>query len=202
MKPKLGGMDGRVCEFQSIMPIENISSVLEFGILSNERVKALRHQSVAMQEIQERRDKKRVPGGLKLHQYANLYFHARNPMMYKRRPEAPRLCVLRVSTDVRHEKGVVFTDCNAASGYVRFLHPSQSRLLNFDAIFALDWRHPDDEIAEIRHRSQKCAEVLVPHCVEPRFLIGAYVVDAVRLNQMKALGFNLPVSIDSEMFFR
>ena len=184
------------------MPIENISSVLEFGILSHERAKALKHRSVAMQEVQDRRDNKRVPGGLRLHQYANLYFHARNPMLYKRKSEAVSLCVLRISTDLRHEKGVVFTDCNAASDYVRFLHPSQARLLNFDAIFALDWRHPEDEIAQVRHRSQKCAEVLVPHCVEPRFLIGAYVVDAVRLNQLRALGFSLPVSIDSEMFFR
>lgn len=184
------------------MPIENISSVLEFGILSHERVKALQHRSVAMQEVQDRRDKRSVPRGLRLHQYANLYFHARNPMLYKRRPEAASLCVLRISTDVAHEKGVVFTDCNAASGYVRFLHPSQASLLNFDAIFALDWRHAEDEIAEIRHRSQKCAEILVPHCVEPRFLIGAYVVDAVRLNQLKTLGFNLPIAIDSKMFFR
>ena len=184
------------------MPIENISSVLQVGILSHERAKVLSHRSVAMQEVQDLRDKKRVPGGLRLHQYANLYFHARNPMLYKRKDDAARLCVLRISTDIRHEKGVVFTDCNAASGYVRFLHPSQARLLDVDATFALDWRHPGDVIAEIRHRSQKCAEVLVPHCVKPEFLIGAYVVDAVRLNQLKMLGFDLPVSIDSEMFFR
>ena len=195
-------MDRRVGEFQSIMPIENISSILEFGILSNERTKVLKHRSVAMQEVQDRRDKKKVPGGLRLHQYANLYFHARNPMLYKRKDDAANLCVLRISTHVMHEEGVVFTDCNAASGYVRFLHPSQARLLNFDAIYALDWRHPDDEIAEIRHRSQKCAEVLVPHYVEPKFLIGAYVVDAIRLNQLKTLGFDLPVSVDSQMFFR
>ena len=195
-------MDRRVCEFQSIMPIENISSVLEFGILSHERAKALKHRSVAMQEIQDRRDNKRVPGGLRIHQYANLYFHARNPMLYKRKDDVANLCVLRISTDVQHEKGIVFTDCNAASDYVRFLHPSQARLLNFDAIFARDWRHPEDEIAQVRHRSQKCAEVLVPHCVEPRFLIGAYVVDAGRLNELRALGFSLPVAIDSQMFFR
>lgn len=195
-------MDERVCEFQSIMPIENIPSVLERGILSNERALALKHRSVAMQEIQDRRDKKKVPGGLKLHQYANLYFHARNPMLYKRKGDAVRLCVLRISTEVTNQKGVVFTDCNAASDYVRFLHPSQWRLLDFDAIFALDWRHPNDEIAHFRHRSQKCAEILVPHCVDAKYLKGAYVVDAVRLKQLKDLGFHLPISIDSAIFFR
>jgi hypothetical protein len=184
------------------MPIENIPSVLEFGILANERAKVLKHRSVAMQEVQDRRDKKKVPGGLRLHQYANLYFHARNPMLYKRKGEAADLCVLRISTDLRHEQGVVFTDCNAASDYVRFLHPSQARLLPFDAIFALDWRHADDEIAQIRHRSQKCAEILVPHRVDARFFIGAYVVDAVGLERLRTVGFKLPITIDAEMFFR
>ena len=195
-------MDPRVREVQSIMPLQNIPSVLQVGILSNERALALKHQSVAMQEVQDRRDKKRVPGGLKLHQYANLYFHARNPMLYKRQGETNRLCILRIATKVANENGVVFTDCNAASDYVRFLHPSQWRLLDFDAIFALDWRHPNDEIAQFRHRSQKCAEVLVPHCVDPKHVMGAYVVDAVRSKQLKSLGFDLPISIDSAIFFR
>lgn len=195
-------MNQRVREFHSIQPIENIPSILRVGILSNERASRIEHRSVAMQEIQDRRDRKRVPGGLRLHQYANLYFHARNPMLYKRKAEAASLSVLRISTEVRNQNGVVFTDCNAASDYVRFLHPSQSRLLDFDAIFALDWRHPKDEIAYIRHRSQKCAEILVPHCVEPKYLIGAYVVDATARGKLKALGFELPVSVDSVMFFR
>ncbi len=59
-----------------------------------------------MEEIQERRDLKRVPGGLKLHQYANLYFHARNPMLFKRKDKAGSLCVLRISIEVRHIDGI------------------------------------------------------------------------------------------------
>jgi hypothetical protein len=50
------------------MPLDNIPSVLKHGILSNERVAKLSHRSVAMQEVQERRDVKQVPRGLKLHQ--------------------------------------------------------------------------------------------------------------------------------------
>src|SRR5437660_361980 len=119
-------MNSRVTEFQCIMPLDNIPSVLKYGILSNERAEKLLHSSVAMQQVQDRRDLKHVPGGLKLHQYANLYFHARNPMLYKRKDEAAKLCVLRVSTEVRNIAGVVLTDCNASSDYVRFFHPSQS----------------------------------------------------------------------------
>ena len=77
-------MDPRVTELHCIMPIDNINSVMTHGILSHERAAKLPHRSVALQPVQDRRDQKQVPGGLKLHQYANLYFHARNPMLYKR----------------------------------------------------------------------------------------------------------------------
>lgn len=195
-------MDPRVTELQCIMPMDNVPSVLEHGILSFEQAAKLAHHSVAMQEVQDRRDHKQVPGGLKLHQYANLYFHARNPMLFKRKDEAASLCVLRVSTAVCSIQGVVLADSNASSDYVRFLHPSQWNLLDFDAIYAMDWRHPGDPIAYYRHRSQKCAEVLVPHHIEPRFLVGAYVVDNAAASRLASLGFHLPMAVDSVLFFR
>lgn len=195
-------MDPRVTELHCIMPTANIASVLQHGILSYERAARLPHASVALQPVQDRRDQKHVPGGLKLHQYANLYFHARNPMLYKRLGEAPSLCVLRVATDVLAAQGTVISDQNAASDYVRFLHPSQWRQLPFDDIFAMDWRHPDDQIAYWRHKARKCAEVLVPQRVECRFLLGAYVVDAAAQARLQAAGFGLPVTVDPVLFFR
>jgi hypothetical protein len=48
------------------MPIDNIPSVLEHGILSFERTTQLPHATVAMADIQDRRDRKVVPGGLAL----------------------------------------------------------------------------------------------------------------------------------------
>jgi hypothetical protein len=148
-------MDPRVTEFQCIMPMENIPSVLGHGILSHEQASQLAHASVAMEVIQDKRDKKQVPGGLKLHQYANLYFHARNPMMSKRRHEAPKLCVLRVASRVLEIQGAVITDQNAASTYVRFYAPDQINLLNEDNIFARSWKHPEDQIKEWKHSSAK-----------------------------------------------
>ncbi len=195
-------MDPRVTEFYCIMPLVNIPSVLERGILSHERASKLEHVSVAMDAVQEKRDVKHVPGGWKLHQYANLYFHARNPMLYKRKDQVNELCVLRVSTEVRSLEGVVFSDCNASSDYVRFLHPSQWRLLALDDIYALDWRHPDDPIAYYRHRSRKCAEVLVPRQVLPEYFVGAYVAHHAAAAKLEAFGFTLPVAVDPAFFFR
>ncbi len=195
-------MDPRVTEFQCIMPMDNVPSVLEHGILSYERAAKLAHHSVAMQPVQDKRDQKHVPGGLRLHQYANLYFHARNPMLFKRLDEVGRLCVLRVSINVLRIDGAVITDQNAASDYVRFLHPSQWRLLAFDDIYAMDWRHPNDPVAFWRHKARKCAEILVPHRIEPGLLAGAYVVDSAAATRLQGLGFGLPVVVDSVLFFR
>jgi ssDNA thymidine ADP-ribosyltransferase DarT-like protein len=184
------------------MPIANIGSVMMRGILSYERAAKLEHHSVAMQPVQDKRDQKQVPGGLKLHQYANLYFHARNPMLFKRKEEAANLCILQVSTEVLNVAGTVVSDQNAASDYVRFLHPRQWQLLDFDAIYAMDWRHPDDQIAFWRHRAQKCAEVLVPQRVDTQFLTGAHVVDEAARSRLVGSEFALPVTTSPVLFFR
>jgi hypothetical protein len=176
--------------------------VLQHGILSYERAARLPHRSVAMQPVQERRDQKQMPGGLKLHQYANLYFHARNPMLYVRQQEAPGLCVLRVSIDMVALEGVAITDQNAASNYVRFYAPQQWPLLDFEDIFAMDWNYPDDQVRHWRHKSRKCAEVLVPHVVEPRFILGAYVVDATAAAVAQAASAALPLVLNPVLFFR
>lgn len=195
-------MDPRVTELHCIMPMANIGSVMTHGILSYESAARLPHCSVAMQPVQDRRDQKHVPGGLRLHQYANLYFHARNPMLFKRLGEVNSLCVLRVSIQVLNLEGTVISDQNAASDYVRFLHPSQWGLLNFDDIFAMDWRHQGDQVAYWRHKACKCAEVLVSHRVESGLVIGAYVVDAAAANRLGGHGFRLPVTVDPVLFFR
>lgn len=193
-------MDNRVTELHCIMPVGNIPSVLAHGILSHEEAAKLKHHSVAMQAMQDKRDVKSVPGGMRLHQYANLYFHARNPMLSVRRNED--VCVLRLSTAVLSLFGTVITDQNAASNYVRFYAPQQWRLLDFDDIYARDWRHPDDQIEEWRHKSRKCAEVLVPRRIDAALLIGALVVDEAARTRLNLAGFNLPVTIDPDFFFR
>jgi hypothetical protein len=194
-------MDPRVTELQCIMPLKNIPSVLKHGILSNERAAKVPHDSIAMQEVQERRDPKPIPGGLKLHQYANLYFHARNPMMYSRKEKVEELCVIYVSLEVLKLPGVVITDRNAAGNWVRFLAPEQWRVLDFDRIFADDWRD-SDQFEYYDRKSKKCAEVLVPHVVEARFIVGARVVSEKVQTQLRELGFLLPIIADPIVFFR
>lgn len=191
----------KLAEFQNITPLVNIPSILEHGILSHEQASKLPHQSVALQEVQDKRDQKQIPGGLTLHEYANVYFHARNPMMSCRRNEAQSLCVLRVSTEILNISGAVITDQNAVSKYVKFSAPDRLKFMNLDYVFAANWKHPDDQIEEWRHSSAKCAEALIPQRIPPQYLLGAYVVSDAVHAKLEELGFALPIDINADLFF-
>ena len=96
----------------------------------------------------------------------------------------------------------MITDQNAASDYVKFMPPSDLSRLNLEYIFAADWKHPNHQVEEWRHSSAKCAEVLVPERVPSGYLLGAYVVDEAAEVSLKNTGFNLPITVDSTLFFR
>jgi hypothetical protein len=159
-------------ELHFITPIENVPSILELGILSHTHAAQLQHGSIAMQEIQDLRASVVVTGaGKKLHQYANLYICARNPMLFKRKHE--EICVLVVSTDVLDLPGVIVTDKNAAGSYVSF-RPAVVGLsyVKEELTFAEDWRDAD-QIQYWRKKAAKCAEVLVPDRVDPQHVLRA-----------------------------
>jgi hypothetical protein len=189
-------------ELHYITPIKNIPSILKRGILCKNKTKNLNPASIAMQEVQDTRAKKSVPGGLPLHDYANLYFCARNPMMSKRRAMHSEICVLRVSTDVLDLPNVVVADSNAASKYTAFW-PSPSGLSKVDEewVFA-EWWTDADQLTQWRKTAAKCAEVLVPGGVVPKMLIGTYVSCPESRDALLAAGFTLPVTIDAHLFFR
>jgi hypothetical protein len=161
------------------------------------------HESVAMKEVQERRRVKAVPGGRPIHDYANLYFCARNPMLFKRRDEHESLCVLRISPAVLDLPDVVVTDQNAASDYARFARaPEGLEIVDRALVFAAYWKHPEDPIADWRHASAKCAEVLVPDCVEPSYITGAYVSCGEAQAAVAALDLKWPIAVNPSFFFR
>lgn len=189
-------------ELHYITPITNVLSILQHGILSHNRAKRVQHQSVAMDEIQDRRSKVTVPGGKKLHEYVNLYICARNPMMYKRQAQHQELCVLRISPKVLDIANAVITDGNASSDYTRFAAaPKGISIVDRDRTFAEVWTDPDP-VQKFRKASAKCAEVLVPDKLNIEFITGAYVSCQQALDEFQALGTGLPVVINSHFFFR
>jgi hypothetical protein len=188
-------------ELHYITPIANVPSILQHGLLSHSRAQQVVHRSVAMAEIQQRRSVKVVPGGRPLHDYVNLYFHARNPMLYKRRAQHQALCVLRISAEVLDLPGAIICDGNAASGYTRFWpSPEGLKFLSRDDVFA-EWWTDANPIEELRRKRVKCSEVLVPNQIEVRYIVGAYVSCTVAQGALAAAGFQLPIKVDAHLFF-
>ena len=188
-------------ELHFITPISNVPGILRHGILSHKRSKELRHESIAMDEIQERRKKVTIPGGRPLHDYANLYLCARNPMLYKRREQRDLLCVLRIDTAILDINGAIVSDGNASSDYTRFAKaPEGLRIVEKDNVLADIWLDPDP-IECFRKKRQKCAEVLIPEIVPVKYIEGAYVANDIAAKALIEIGFKLPVEINKHLFF-
>ena len=187
----------------NIMPIENIKSVIQNGILCFDKAAMLaEHASIVMKDVQQIRAETEIPNDLPLHRYANLYFAYNNPMLYKRRNEAEKFCILVLSHEVLDIEGCVLSDQNAATSLARFFAPSEGiQEIDFAKVFAKNWNH-EDYYEYHRHKAIKCAEVLVPECIPYSYVIGAYVLNEESERQLKDYGFDKPIRTSASVFYR
>jgi len=174
---------------------------MEHGILSNRLSRPLRPASVADSNVQDIRAGKRVPGGRPLHEYANLYFCARNPMLFKRLDQRRELCVLSVASEVIDLPGVVVTDGNAASKYIRFGAGTDGLVIvDKDLTFAEYWTH-EDPIEKFQRTTAKCAEILIPDRVSPDCIQHAYVCNSEVGVSVNDLSVDIDVRVNPYLFF-
>jgi hypothetical protein len=156
-----------------------------------------------MRDVQERRADKQVPQGRPLHEYVNLYLHARNPMMYLRSGQHEDLCVLSVQRDVIEEVvGVVITDRNASSTHVRFSRGVDGlEIVDEERVFARYWTH-DDPLEQWRRKSIKCAEVLVPDRVDTTYVRGVYVSCTESEKKVRDIAPQYIIKVSPDLFFQ
>lgn len=168
-----------IIELYCITHINNIPSVEKNGILCHKHAQKIKHSSIALEDIQNRREGKKIPGTKKeLHDYANVYFDAHNPMLSRVRDKNDSICVLRVHKSILDIDGIIISDMNASRYWARFEPVVKGlELLDKDEVFAEFWLH-DDRIEQDRHRGVKCAEVLVPDLIQPDYIFGAYVANS------------------------
>lgn len=198
-----------VKELHYITHIDNLRSIFQHGILCHRKAKKILCRSIADPEIQKRREKVVIPGGRrKLHDYANLYFNARNPMMYKRKDMHEELTVLRIDSAILDEPEVVISDGNASSDYVKFhASPEGLEYLDKSLIYAENWTNRDVFQYWISKRTI-CAEVLVLHFVAVRFIKGIYVSCQDTQQKVKDLlarariQFQDEIIVNPRLFFR
>lgn len=184
----------------NITAIANIPSIVTHGILCYERARVLAHSSIANKDVQSLRDDVAIPGGLALHQYANLYFDYWNPMLSALRNCNEQICILAVDLAVLDLDDVVVTDSNAASNIAQFIEPKDIAKIPFDRVFARFWIDPDP-IRQRLYKLIKCAEVLIPDRIDYKYITGAYVYSQAARKAILASGFNKPVIMHSKAFF-
>jgi ssDNA thymidine ADP-ribosyltransferase, DarT len=195
----------QVGELFYIAPVANVASIMAIGILSHSNAARVGHQSVALNVIQEKRARVRVSPTRMLHDHANLYVCARNPMMFYVVHHNPirEVCLLRVFPGVLDLDDVVVTDGNASSTWTtRFDPPSVGiPALDYARVHARYWTHPGDQTAEWEHSRVKAAEVLVPESVDPGYIIGAYAPTREVASTLTPLLRDRDVRVASYPFF-
>lgn len=185
----------------NIQAIENIPSIMQRGLLSNEKAARIAHTSIAMNEVQERRDKIRVPNGLKLHQYVNVYFDPHNPMLSARRNQNNDICILKIGCGILDKSGVVVSDRNASSDYASFYPPAIGmKEIDFDLVYARYWTD-ENYYVQMEKKSIKCAEVLVPYVIPYEYIMCAAVIDKNAAHKLEYVGFDKTIEIVPQVFF-
>ena len=163
-----------------IAPIDNLKSILKNGILSHSRAYTWWDRNIVKKKtiydpdiIQRRKDRKDEElKGKSLLDYANVYFQARNPMLYRVIKEhgAKNIVVLEINANIINIPEVGITDGNAASSGTQFFDDVDKGLKNLDKkLFDKGyWIGLEDGKRKIM------AEVLIPDCIPRENIISVY----------------------------
>ncbi|MGN1406662.1 MAG: DUF4433 domain-containing protein [Erysipelotrichaceae bacterium] len=185
----------------NIQAICNIPSIMKRGLLSNEEASKFDHKSIAMDEVQEKRACVKIPNGLQLHKYANLYFDYYNPMLSRVRKYNQDICILNFSASILDSRGVILSDRNASSTYAAFYDAKMGLdNIDFELVYARYWTD-GNYYNQLTKKSVKCAEVLVPYCVPFAYVKCAAVFNDVAKEKLMETGFNREIIVEPTCFF-
>lgn len=201
-------------EFHYIAPLANLESIFDKGILSHNEAETHKKADVSMEGVQKIRAQKDIPAeamgqARKIHDCTNLYFNAKNPMLFKRRTEKETICVLRLKPELLKQPGAVIADRNAAVKGAQFFKAAEGvDKLAMNILFGPSWTSQQPEIHEV-NKHLRCAELLLPRKIHPSYIGGMYVAsETVRQAVLKLFpvekfpnGCPIPVSVRPAFFF-
>ncbi len=196
----------RFREFYYITHVDNLVSILQHGILSHALIESrgIPTTSIYDEGIVSWRREITTPHGLSLWQYANVYFRARNPMLYRVLIERDKeeIVVLGISKTVLKLPGVCFTTGNAARSETKILTARYWKQYEKEILEGVDvtwWSEVDGSKRRIM------AEVLVPGHIPPEYIHSIYVANNTVAQRVRALvkqiARNISVVPEPEMFF-
>jgi len=186
-----------------ITHIDNIPSILKRGIYSHARIHAegIKFKHVYNEEIIQKRKEIKTPNGRSLWNFANLYFNARNPMLYKLKCDSllEDIAILGISQEILNRPDIYVTTGNAAHSQSKILPITTARKTLPQIIKETDreyWGEADGSKRKIM------AECLVPDLVPPDQIKSIYVATYEPLYKIKeTTQFNGFIR-QSDMFFQ
>ena len=193
--------------FYYITHKDNLKSILKHGILSRSKTKngllarifsSKRIKSIHAEDIVQKRKNKKFRNQ-SLWNYANVYFHVKNPMLYRviKNYGIENIVVLQINSDILQSNNVGITDGNAASDDTHFFEDVNQGLK------ALDVKQFKEEYWNESNKRKYMAEVLVCESIPPEKIMGIYVANTTISEQVKKEIFtrNIPIIPNKNMFF-
>ena len=187
-----------------ITHIDNLNSILKLGIYSHQKIENEKIPFTRIYDagIVSNRRNRRTPNDKSLWEYANVYFQARNPMLYRVLCEKDpnEIAVIGVDRSVLNTPGGLVSIGNAASFDSDILPVKESvkamssvkRYLNSEY-----WNDVDGSKRKIM------AECLIPEMIAPSFIRSIYVdSDHVAQRVRKTTqGYGIEIIPEPRMFF-
>ncbi len=195
---------GQIKALHYITHVENLPSILTDGILSHSEVekRGVQVKRIYDAEIVSHRKEKRVPDGRSLWDFANLYFNARNPMLYRVKAEhdPKQIAVLQVNPGILNRDDIFITNGNAANTVTEILPAAEGkrRIREIRAQFEIEYWN-----TESGSKRKIMAECLVPTLVPAEYISAIYVIDHETATTVKRSLRNFQVEVIPEprLFF-
>lgn len=192
-----------------ITHINNLPSILRYGILSHRQVEkqGVQFTRIYNPEIVANRETRNTPDGKSLWDYANVYFQPRNPMLYKvitETSEKKDIVIIGISPQAVDTEGAFISLGNAASPLSPILGIDDGlKAINDEywAIINSDWWKSEDGT-----KRKIMAECLIPNYIPPSQLHSIYVINQSVADKIRPVlkNFSLQTSvvIEPHMFFQ
>jgi len=197
--------NGSIRNLYYITHINNLPSILKFGILSHNQIieKKIDFTPIYEESVVNRRQSIKTPDGRSLWDFANVYFQARNPMLYRVMLEKSKeeIIVIAISPSILKDKCLYFADGNAACNETAIwpIKEAKSRLpkmLRGDLAREY-WSSTDGSKRRIM------AECLVPGSIRPELINQIFVPSyECKISIQKIIGIRaIPIIPEPKMFF-
>lgn len=192
-------------ELYYITHSNNLASIVEKGILSHHSVVQanLKPEKIYDDDIVNKRRAKQAPDGNSLWHFANVYFQARNPMLYRVLHQYKiwqDIVVVAVKTTVLDIAGAFIADGNAASTDTAIYPVDEGKEVlsdTWDIVSSEWWNGVDGSKRKIM------AECLVPDKIAPEYISTVYVSSHETAQRLSKQAWRNDIAIipEPKMFF-